>query len=319
MREITIITPVYNDWAAFILLVEETEKVAKENAFRVNIIAVNDGSVYVPKIRDDLGELLHVVSIRLMHLSRNLGHQRSIAVGLSALNKMHKEADTPIIVMDCDGEDKPSDIPRLLAEHDRHSNSIIFAQRARRSEGFFFTLFYKIFKLFFRILTGSTISFGNFCLIPPGALEKIVYYQEVWNHFAAGIMHSNLKWKTISTNRGLRYAGKSHMNLVSLVLHGLSAISVYTETVYVRLILTSFLVIILDIIGFIILLYVKYLTPLAIPGWATNVAVGLVLIMLQAILFLTILSFAVLGYRSMKMFIPAIDFENYLRKTEIIV
>jgi hypothetical protein len=75
-------------------------------------------------------------------------------------------------------------------------------------------------------------------------------------------------------------------------------------------------VIILDIIGFLVLLYIKYFTLLAIPGWGTSVAIGLVLVMLQAILFLTMFSFAILSYRSMKMFIPAIDFEDYLRKTE---
>jgi hypothetical protein len=218
--------------------------------------------------------------------------------------------------MDCDGEDRPADIPCLLDEYDQHPDAIIFAQRARRSEGFLFRLFYKLFKLIFQGLTGGAISFGNFCLIPPEYLERIVYFQEIWNHFAAGIMRSNLKWRTISTDRGKRYAGKSHMNLVSLVLHGLSAISVYTEIVYIRLIFLSFFVIILDIIGFLVLLYIKYFTLLAIPGWGTSVAIGLVLVMLQAILFLTMFSFAILSYRSMKMFIPAIDFEDYLRKTE---
>jgi len=315
MSVITIITPVYNDWDAFALLVAEIDAVAGENNFRAKIIAVNDGSVSVPEM-SFWGE--NLAGIEIMHLSRNLGHQRSIAVGLSALNK-RGNVDAPIIVMDCDGEDRPADIPRLLAEYDLHPDEIIFAQRARRSEGFFFKIFYKLFKLIFRGLTGSGISFGNFSLIPPEKLEQIVYFQEIWNHFAAGIMHSNLKRRTIPTDRGKRYAGKSHMNLVSLVLHGLSAISVYTEIVYIRLIFLSFFVIFLDIIGFLILLYIKYFTLLAIPGWGTSVAIGLVLIMLQAILFLTILSFAILGYRSMKMFIPAIDFEDYLRKTERVV
>ena len=315
MREITIITPVYNDWDAFSLLVAEIDKVAGKNAFKAKIIAVNDGSVFVPELENELSGFSHITEIELMHLSRNLGHQRSIAVGLSALHKKG-EALAPIIVMDCDGEDRPIDIPRLLDAYDQHPDAIIFAQRARRSEGFFFKLFYRLFKLVFRGLTGSAISFGNFCLIPPENLERIVYFQEIWNHFAAGIMYSNLKWKTVPTNRGKRYAGKSHMNLISLVLHGLSAISVYTEIVFVRLIFLSFFAILLDSIGFLILLYIKYFTLLAIPGWGTSVAIGLVLVMLQAILFLTILSFAILGYRSMKMFIPAIDFEDYLRKTE---
>ncbi len=312
MKKITVITPVYNDWDAFIRLIAEIDAVAEKSGFRAQIIAVNDGSVRVPKM---VFAEKNIESIEIMHLSRNLGHQRSIAVGLAALNQ-RGGTSAPIVVMDCDGEDSPADIPRLLAEHERHPNAVIFARRARRSEGFVFKLFYRIFKLIFLALTGSKISFGNFSLIPPEKLEQIVYFQEIWNHFAAGIMHSNLEWRTIPTNRGARYAGKSHMNLVALVLHGLSAISVYTEIVFVRLIFASFFVIALDIIGFLVLLYIKYFTALAIPGWGTSVAIGLVLVMLQAILFLTMLSFSILSYRSMKMFIPAIDFEDYLRKIE---
>ena len=108
----------------------------------------------------------------------------------------------------------------------------------------------------------------------------MAYLQEIWNHFAAGIMHSNLVWTTIPTERGRRYTGNSRMDLVSLVLHGLSAISVYTEIVLVRLIFAALLVIIFDILGFLVLLYIKYFTTLAIPGWGTNVVIGLVLVML---------------------------------------
>ncbi|MBT3712480.1 MAG: glycosyl transferase, partial [Anaerolineae bacterium] len=84
MSVITIITPVYNDWDAFALLVAEIDAVAGENNFRAKIIAVNDGSVSVPEM-SFWGE--NLAGIEIMHLSRNLGHQRSIAVGLSALNK----------------------------------------------------------------------------------------------------------------------------------------------------------------------------------------------------------------------------------------
>jgi len=238
-------------------------------------------------------------------------------VGLSVLNRL--KIDIPVIVMDGDGEDKPSDIPRLLAEHHLHPDQIIFARRTKRSEGGLFRIFYLFFKAVFWLLTGKKIAFGNFCIIPPELLQSVTHLQELWNHFAAGIMHSNIRWKTIPTNRGKRYAGKSHMNLESLVLHGLSAISVYTENVYVRLIFLSFAIILLDFIGFLILLYIKYFTQLAIPGWGTSVAIGLVLVMLQVILFLTVVSFAILGYRSMKMFIPAVDFQDYVSKTTKII
>jgi hypothetical protein len=317
MNEITILTPVYNDWNAFSLLLKDIEKMAKANVLKVNVFAVNDGSSQMLENGELGSKFPQITQLEVLHLSRNLGHQRAIAVGLAVLNARHVK--TPIIVMDCDGEDRPADIPHLLEEHAQHPTQIIFAHRAARSEGIIFVLFYRIFKIIFRILTGKGISFGNFSLIPPLQIGRVAYLQEIWNHFAAGIMHSNLQWKTIPTQRGKRYIGKSQMNLVSLVLHGLSAISVYTEIVFVRLIFAALLVIFFDIIGFLVLLYIKYLTPLAIPGWGTSVAIGLVLVMLLAILFLTTLSFSILSYRSMKMFIPALDYPAYLRETEKII
>ena len=315
VREVAVVMPVYNDWDSFEVLVEKLSQVASEGNLRARLIAVDDGSVHgsPPNFQ---GHLAGIASIEVVHLIRNLGHQRAIAVGLAVLKE--KNLDLPVIVMDSDGEDNPTDLPRLLAEHDRDPDYIIFARRARRSENVIFRGFYNLFKLFFRALTGKTISFGNYSLIPPAALNRVVYLQEIWNHFAAGIMHSGLLWKTIPTTRGKRYAGESHMNMIALVLHGLSAVSVYIEIVYVRLLFFALVVMTLDVLGFLALVYVRYFTPLAIPGWATNVAIGLTVIMTQALLFLATLSFVVLSYRSSKMFIPAVDFKDYVMNIESI-
>ncbi len=313
MRRLAIVTPVYNDWDSFKTLVEKISQVAVENHWRVCILAVDDGSVHgaPPHFSQAVAG---IESIEIVRLIRNLGHQRAIAVGLAALNE--KGLDLPAIVMDADGEDNPSDLPRLLAEHDRDPGYIVFARRVRRSENFIFRGFYLFFKLFFRLLTGKSISFGNYSLIPSAALNRVVHLQEIWNHFAAGIMHSGLLWKTIPTTRSRRYVGRSHMNMTALVLHGLSAVSVYIEIVYVRLLFFALVVMTLDVLGFLALVYVRYFTLLAIPGWATNVAIGLTVIMTQAILFLATLSFVVLSYRSSKMFIPAVDFKDYLMNIE---
>jgi hypothetical protein len=72
----------------------------------------------------------------------------------------------------------------------------------------------------------------------------------------------------------------------------------------------------LDMLAFLVLIYIRFGTSLAIPGWATNVTVGLTVVMVQAILFLALLSFVVLSYRSAKMFIPAVDYKDYLLRVE---
>ncbi len=311
-QEVIIVTPVYNDWQSFDLLTKEIAELAELHDLEVRVIAVDDGSINPPKMQPTDSPCR--LDIQIARLSRNLGHQRAIAVGLVLASEMKRNA--PVIVMDCDGEDQPADIPRLLAEYSKDPDKVIFARRARRSESPWFRLFYFFFKLIFRALTGRTITFGNYCLIPPVSLERIVHLQEIWNHFPAGIMRSGLPRTTIPTTRGQRYAGKSRMNFVALVLHGLSAMSVYIEVAYVRLIFLSLLLMFLDFIGFLVLVYVRYFTPLAIPGWATSVAIGLTVIMIQALLFLGLLSFIILSYRSVKMFIPAVDYKDYLLGVE---
>lgn len=305
---VLIVTPVYNDWLALGCLLSALERVGEEHHLWFHILVVDDASTRPP---DPLpGPGARVRSVHLVHLTRNVGHQRAIAIGLVVAHE--RQLGLPIIVMDCDGEDRPEDIPRLLAEQEHFPHGIIFARRSRRRETLAFKTFYWLFKIIFRLLTGKHLNFGNFCLIPASLLERVIYLQEIWNHFAAGLLHARLPWTSIPTHRGRRYVGSSHMNWMALILHGLSAISVYIEVVYVRLIFSTLALLGLVGLGFLMLLYIRYLTPLAIPGWATNVAIGLTLIASQAFLFLTLLSFLILSYRSAKMFLPAKDYRDYI-------
>ena len=306
-----IVIPVYDDWSSLAILIREIERVASGRDLHPQLVIIDDGSSEsCDIIRQEVSRLKWVKQIDIIHLARNLGHQKAIALGLAYVN--NKVKFNQAIVMDCDGEDRPDNIPQLLDEHSRSPNTIIFAQRTRRSEGPIFKFFYVIYKLGFHILTGTGISFGNFALIPAHLLERIVYLPEIWNHFAAGVMRAKLAWKAVPIARGRRYAGQSKMNFVSLIIHGLSAISVFTEILTVRLILLSIAVILFGILGFIALVYIKYFTALAIPGWATSVAIGLVVIMFQALVFLVLLSFVVLNYRTAKSFIPVKDYEDYI-------
>lgn len=313
-KQITILTPIYNDWASFPQLIHDLDRCAAELG-DVHIIAVDDGSTQPgPAALNETEELKHIHDISILHLARNLGHQKAIALGIAYINA-NISCDL-VIVMDADGEDKPEDIQKLLKENTKYPDQIVFARRAGRSEGLVFRAFYLLYQIFFSMLTGKRISFGNFSLIPGGLLNRVAHLPEIWNHFAAGVMRANIPWTSIPTQRGRRYTGKSSMNFVSLVIHGLSAISVYIEILTVRLMLVAMVVIAAGITSFFILLYIKYLTALAIPGWATNVAIGIVVIMFQAILLLALLAFLALNYRSTKLFIPAKDYQDYLLNLE---
>src|SRR5882724_2159450 len=167
MERVCVVTPAYNDWESLARLLVALDEVGKDSALRFRVIVVDDSStVSAPEVWPGL-EQSQLESLKIVRLACNLGHQRAIAVGLvMALTDVDECAG--VVVMDSDGEDLPSDLPRLLGASASHAGSIVCARRARRSEPMVFRVFYQVYKLLFGGLTGAQIDFGNFCLIPAG-------------------------------------------------------------------------------------------------------------------------------------------------------
>ena len=76
---------------------------------------------------------------------------------------------------------------------------------------------------------------GNFSVIPRPLLPRLVGVSDLWNHYAAAVFKSRLPYATVPTRRGRRYAGRSHMNVVALTMHGLSAMAAFGDRIGVRL------------------------------------------------------------------------------------
>ena len=109
------------------------------------------------------------------------------------------------------------------------------------------------------------------------------------------------------------------MNLESLVVHGLSAISVFTDKLFARLLLLSFLVSVLDACFACTVIFARFFTNLAVPGWATS-AVGLsAAILLQNITLSAIAAFLVLATRSSFASMPANYARTYIHKRLVII
>ena len=99
MRHTIILCPFFNDEASLNLFLPALENLSLHNQ-QLSVLIVNDGSP---------GLKFHTnLSYRIIHLHRNIGHQRAIAIGLAYAH--HHLTFDQIITMDCDGEDKPEDI-----------------------------------------------------------------------------------------------------------------------------------------------------------------------------------------------------------------
>ena len=313
-KELTILMPVFNDWSSLKKLIGRIDSLALPELLRVSILVINDGSNSRFDPEDSFKRLMRIEKVEILHLSRNLGHQRAIAVAL-AYAEQNLQPDL-VLVMDADGEDRPEDIARLLEKGGEGESRIIFAQRSKRSEGLGFRCFYRLYQMVYRLSTGSSISFGNFCLIPFPLLRKLVCVSEIWNHFSAGVIRSRLPFTTIPTFRGKRIGGKSTMKWNGLVIHGLSALAVHMDVVAVRLLLTVLGLIACSVAALGIVFGIRIWTDRAIPGWATNISIGLAIIIMQSFLISLFLAFLILNSRTQRLFLPRLDYVHFILTKE---
>jgi len=309
--EIVVLIPVFNDWDSLGELVPRLDAVLAAHGLKADVLVVDDGSTSEPD--DIVGPVSFVALARVdvLRLRRNLGHQRAIAVGLAYVEDcLHASA---VVIMDGDGEDDPADVPRLLSRLEEEGNGkIVFAERRRRSESIQFRIFYFLYRLLHHVLTGKGVRVGNFSAVPRRRLSSLVVVTELWNHYAAAVIRSRQPHCMVPTRRGQRLCGRSTMNFVALVTHGLSAISVYSDVVGVRLLVMTVLLALMTLAGICTAVVVRLATSWAIPGWASY-TVGLLLILfVQAIMAAFVFSFAILGSRHGSTFLPRRDYSVFI-------
>src|SRR6185369_1899254 len=120
----TVVVPVFNDWAAL-------EKLAAGVAAATaggpppRLVIVDDGS---SEPGPDLDALARTgLTGEVLRLHRNLGHQGAIAVGLC--HAVARGDSGTMAAMDGDGEDRPEDLPALLAAVGAEPQRIAVAER----------------------------------------------------------------------------------------------------------------------------------------------------------------------------------------------
>lgn len=273
----------------------------------VDVLIVDDGSTVDRPANFGQQSFESVRRISILRLRRNLGHQRAIAIGLTWLHA--STTYRTIVVMDADGEDAPSDVPRLLeAYRSAGARTSVFADRRRRSESFLFRVGYTAYRWLHVLLTGRQVRVGNFSVLSREALDTLVVVSELWSHYAAAALKARLPYVTVPTARARRLGGASSMNATALVVHGLSAMSVYSDTIGVRLIVgAALLAIVSACVG---LATVWGLLPNG-PTWS-RVASITVPIGLNTVALALVFSIGVLMARQNFGFLPQRDYQWFV-------
>jgi len=301
-----------DEWEAVSLVLDALDSALEPLDWEISILLVDDGSTKEPPATL-LSKPTVISRIEILHLRRNLGHQRAIAIGL-ALLESRGEHDA-VVVMDGDGEDSPADVPKLLARFDQlEGRLVVFAARTKRSEGFAFRLGYLAYRILHRALTGIPIRVGNFSVLPSRAISQLVAVSDLWNHYAASVFKARIPCELLPLARDQRLSGASRMSYTALITHGLSAISVFGESVGVRGMVFAGLMLGVTAGALGVVLIIRMLTDWAIPGWASLLASLLVVLTVQLLAGVTIFSFVVLASRNSFSFLPCRDYPHFIRK-----
>ncbi|HEY7139171.1 MAG TPA: glycosyltransferase [Methylomirabilota bacterium] len=308
---LVVLMPVYDDWPLIRPLLVRLNAGLAAAGLSAEVILADDGSTSTPG--PDLlqaARLEAITTVTVLHLGRNVGHQRALAIGLAYIHA--NRACRAVVIMDADGEDAPEDVPRLVAAHDGAEGAIVFAGRSARSEGLRFRMFYELYRLTHRLLTGRRIWFGNFSVVPARLLPRLALLSELWNHYPSAIIKARIPFTSIPLPRGSRLGGGSKMSLTGLILHGLGAISVHGDVIGVRALLATLVAIVFCLAGIVTVVVIRSVTDLAIPGWASAVVGLLVAILLQAVLLSLVFIFVTLNSRNYSAVIPRRDYADYL-------
>ena len=228
--KIKILIPIYNDWQSVFKLLENIDSEIESLAAEVSVLIVNDASTEQrPKINLNLNNLK---SIQVINMKENRGHARCNAAGLKYINE--KEDFDYVIPMDGDGEDRPEELISLIEKAKEYSDTVITADRVKRSEGAFFKFCYLVHKYLTFIFTGQSIKFGNYTCLPKSAVDRMVEEAATWSSFSGSLSKIAKERKSVPSTRGHRYFGPSKMSFVNLLKHSLSIIAVFKTTLLIR-------------------------------------------------------------------------------------
>lgn len=308
--QIVILIPVFNDWDCIALLLPLLDQAASRASAGFRVLLVDDGSTRkLPPSLEYRGGTLRGIDV--LHLSRNLGHQRAIGVGLYHVYR-HMPCDK-VIVMDADGQDLPDQIPLLLEASARYPEHVIFAARTKRLETLAFRLFYHLYRAAHRVLTGISVRVGNFSVLPWGAVGRLLVVSDLWSHYAAAVVRARLEYQSVPLARGQRLAGHSRMNFCALFLHGMSAISVFGDIVSARALVASSSLTLVTLAAGLAGLWLHSAAGLEIPVWAVYFWATTLFLSVQAVLLAFVLSITILASRGSMSFLPLRDAHHFVR------
>lgn len=162
--------------------------------------------------------------VKGIKLSRNFGQHHAITAGLDA------SSGDWIIVMDCDLQDRPEEVPHLYNEAQKGFD-IVFARRAERQDRFIKTftskMFYKVFSYLSGIEQDGTIA--NFGIYSRKVINSINSMRESMRAFSPMARWVGFKKTAINVTHAERFEGNTSYNWNKLINLALDIAIAYSD------------------------------------------------------------------------------------------
>jgi dolichol-phosphate mannosyltransferase len=150
--------------------------------------------------------------VKGINLSRNFGQHYAITAGLT-----YAKGEW-IVVMDCDLQDRPDEIPNLYKKA-QEGWDIVYARRVKRQDKFFKRLSSKLFYLVYNYLSGpkSDNTIANFGIYHAKVITEFNKMKEYARSFTSLLGYLGFKTTTIDVKHSERFEGKTSYTIFKLI------------------------------------------------------------------------------------------------------
>lgn len=266
--DISIVIPVFN--AAPCLPELYRRLVATLSADRFEIVFVDDCSSDASwRVIRDIA--LADSRVRAIELSRNFGQHPAIAAGLQAAT------GDVIVVMDCDLQDQPEEIPKLRAAAADGQYDIIFARRKNRSDSAMRRLMSRSTLLVLSLLSGTRVDpeIGSFSLIRRQVAAEYLRVADRHAHYLQVLRWLGFRQTAVDVIEAPRYAGRSSYTWTKLLRHFWNGVVSQSERLLHGSVYVGFLFCAVAFVQVCFLIYRKLYHGITVAGWASLMVVAL--------------------------------------------
>lgn len=220
---LSIVIPVYQASNLIDELIQRLIKNLSPITENFEIILVDDGSLDASweKIAENCANNLRVKGQKL---SRNFGQHRAITTGLDAASGQW------IVVMDCDLQDRPEEIPNLFQKA-QEGYDMVLASRLNRKDTFRKRIISKLFYRFLSFLSGTNYdcTIANFGIYHKKVIDSVLQMRESIRYFPAMVNWVGFKKVSIPVTHAERPRGKTTYNFKKQVKLALDILLAYSD------------------------------------------------------------------------------------------